>query len=43
VVDGHTYYYWVEAFSPEGCFSLSDGCAVLQAEAFSTYLPTIHK
>lgn len=43
IVDGRTYYYWVEAFSPEGCFSLSDGCAVLQAEAFSTYLPTIHK
>lgn len=37
------YTYWVEALSPNGCFSLPSGCAVLQAQMFTHYFPMLEK
>lgn len=37
------YYYWVEALSPNGCFSMPSGCATLQAQMFTHYFPMVEK
>lgn len=37
------YHYWVEAISPNGCFSLPSGCATLTAQMRVQYFPMVEK